>query len=78
MNESAKAKIKHFLDDEEMTKAVHSILKHRFLRPPVEKDVQFLAASWLAKDLFDEAWKELLRLKNDHKRDEKEPSNVGL
>lgn len=78
MPDGRKEAIRRFLSDSEMSKAVHSVLLRQFLKAPKERDVQFLAASWLAKDLFDEAWKELSRLKSETVNDEKPSGNPGL
>lgn len=78
MPDGKKEAIRRFFSDTEMSKAVHSFLLHHFLKAPKQRDVQFLAASWLTKDLFDEAWKELSRLKSETVNDEKTPGNPGL
>lgn len=70
--------VKRFLNDAEMSKAVYKVLKHHFLKQPKERDVQFLAASWIAKDLFEEGWKELLKLKTETEPKEKSLNNIGL
>ena len=61
-----------------MSRAVHSFLRIQFLKPTKERDVQYLAALWLTKDLFEEAWKALLNVKQEKERDEKTPQQIGL
>lgn len=73
-----KDKIQSFLNDPEMAKAVYSVLKRMFLKTPANKDVQTLAAHWIAKDLLDTAWKELERLKVDINSEKKEVTNIGV
>ena len=70
--------IKRFLKDTETANAVHSLLRSQFLKSPKERDVQYLAASWLAKELFEEGWKEMLKLGIDNKKEEKIAGNIGL
>lgn len=78
MPDSKREAIKRFLNDPEMAKAVHGVLLRQFLKAPKERDVQFLAASWIAKDLFDDAWKELARYKQDDAKEEKLVTNPGI
>lgn len=78
MPDSKRAAIQHFLNDAETTEAVRGVLVQTFLKAPKQRDVQSLAAAWMAKDLFDEAWKELARLKQEEGSVEKVVSNPGL
>ena len=78
MQDEQKEQLKRFLKDQPMSKAVYSLLRSQFLKQPKERDVQFLAASWLAKDLFEEAWKELLKHKGEPEREEKPTGNIGV
>ena len=78
MPDAKKEAIKRFLDDTEMSKAVFSILRSQFMKAPKDHDVQSLAAAWMAKDIFEEAWKEINKLKQDKARDEKPTANIGL
>ncbi len=73
-----KDKIQSFLNDPEMAKSIHSVLRRTFLKTPKEKDVQTLAAHWLAKDLLDDAWKELERFKVDINSEEKKITQIGV
>lgn len=78
MPDAKKEKIRQFVNDPDMERAVHGALLRFFLKAPKERDVQFLAASWVAKEIFDEGWKDLLRLKNDSEKREKPISNLAL
>ncbi len=73
-----KDKIQSFLNDPDMSKSVYSVLKRIFLKTPNNKDVQTLAAHWIAKDLLDTAWKELERMKVDINSEEKIITNIGV
>ena len=71
-------KLKHFLNDQAMVKAVHGLLLRSFLKPSKERDVQSLAASRIAIDLLDDAWKELNKLRSDSEREDKVINNIGV
>ena len=58
-------RIKRFVNDVETAKAVHGVLLRAFLKPQKDRDVYTLAASRIAIDLLDDAWKELARYKNE-------------
>ncbi len=72
-----KAYIKRFVDDERMSEAVHDFFKHVFLRSPKDKSVQSLAAAWMARELFEDAWRELLSYRVPERR-EKVERNIGV
>ena len=59
MNDTEIEKVNNFLNDEVMSNAVYAILLSSFLKPQTEKDVNTLAASRIAIDLLQEAWREL-------------------
>lgn len=52
-------RIQRFINDEVLADAVYGIILESFLKPRRISDVQFLAASRIAIDLLNEAWKEL-------------------
>ena len=58
-------KIKRFVNDKEMAKAVHGVILRAFLKPVKDQDIYMKAASRIAIDLLDDAWKELLKYKSD-------------
>ena len=70
-------KLKQFVNDHETAKAVHGLLLRIFLRPPKNRDVQTLAAAWMAKDLLEDAWTELLLYKGDEV-EPKAATNIGV
>lgn len=78
MNPDRKEQLKRFVHDEALNRAVHAVLKQIFLKPPKNKDVQSLAAAWMAKDILEEAWKELLQLGKNEARNQKVEENIGL
>ncbi len=77
MPETRKELLRTFANDEALSRAVHAFLQKTFLKAPTNKDVQSLAAAWMAKDLFEVAWKELINIKNVAP-DKKDPIQIGL
>ena len=79
MNDIENEKLKRFLNDKVMSKAVYDLLLLSFLSP-VQKsaDVMILAASRLAIDLLGEAWKELQKFKSEEEKEEKILTNLGV
>lgn len=73
-----KDKIKNFVNDPEMSRAVHGVLLRIFLKTPANKDVQTLAARWMAKDLLEEGWREFEKYKVDSETEKKELGNIGV
>lgn len=78
MTDTEKTKIVRFLNDESMSNAVHEVLLRSFLKPSALADVNMLAASRIAIDLLEDAWKELGKYKSQEKRDVQAGTNVGL
>lgn len=78
MPDQKKEKIKRFVQDIETERAVHGALLRFFLKSPKERDVQSLAAAWMAKEIFDDAWKEILKLRNEIEQENKNSGNVGV
>lgn len=70
-------KLKRFIHDEVMAKAVYDILLAAFLKERPGQDVHILAASILAIQHLNQAWKELEHYKHIEKK-LSTPSNVGL
>ncbi len=77
MPDERKEQVKRFINDAAMSRAVHTVLQNIFLRSPKNKDVQSLAAAWMAKENFNDAWKEIQTFKGETV-DKKEPSQIGL
>ncbi len=69
MNETQKAKITRFVQDKLMAETVKDVILKEFLKPSPTMDVQTLAASRIAIDLLNNAFKELDRyaVKEDKK-----------
>ncbi len=78
MPEATKEQIKRFMKDETMSKAIRSALRLIFLKTPKTNDVQTLAAAWLAKDRFEDAWRELTNIAKNEKSEVKVEENIGL
>ena len=72
------AKIKRFLDDKAMSAAVKEIILATFLKKKPVTDVQMLAASRIAIDLLDEAYKELEKYAVIQEDKERELTQPGL
>lgn len=64
MNTDKQERISRFIKDERMSEAVKEVLQKSFLKTP-SKEVNYLAASRIALDYLEDAWKELLRYKEE-------------
>lgn len=70
-------KIKKFLADKGMAAAVYNVLLQSFLEDQPVKDVQTLAANWLAIERLKSGWKNLERYQHDETTS-KQDGNIGL
>ena len=77
IDELIKEKIKQFLGDKAMAKAVRDELENEIKKRHGAKDVYVLAAERIALDVIDEAWLNMQRLKMDTEPTE-ERRNVGI
>ena len=64
------------MNDEQLSETVHDVLLRAFMKPAPVSDVYVLAASRLAIDLLEQAWKELKRPLQEEKITK--TSNVGV
>lgn len=78
LNETEKAKVKGFLADKIMSGAVRTVMTRSFLKPKGDKDIHTLAASRMAIDLLDEAFRELEKVKSESRKLEGKSVNPGL
>lgn len=78
MDELQIQKVNRFLSDEVMSDTVHSVLLETFLKPRKSDDVHVLAASRVAIDLLQEAWKELKKLRFDNEKTTQGGGNIGV
>lgn len=79
MNEQKKQKISRFMTDEAMSEAVYEVMLDSFMKPKADAhDIRFLAASRIAIDLLNDAWKELKRFKVEADREPRQNKNPGL
>ena len=59
MNKTEQEKIKRFLNDEVMSNTVFNLLQTECLKPSKDRDVQNLAARFMAVEIITTAWKEM-------------------
>lgn len=71
-------KLNRFMHDENMNQAVYKVMLDAFLSPHRSHDVQSLAASRMAIDLLNEAWKDLEQYKNNPQSVANTPLQPGL
>lgn len=67
MDETQKAKIVQFLNDERMSDAVKEAIRESFLKNRKVTDVNYLAGQMIAFNLLNEAFKDLERFQIDEK-----------
>ena len=73
-----KEKIKMFVADKEMMEAVRKVILESYLKPQKDKDVQTLAASRIAIDLLQDAWRDLKKISLEEQGDIKKLTQIGL
>lgn len=78
MNDTQKEKIKRFLQDKVMSDAIKEVLERECLRSSKDRDVQNLAARFLALEIVGSAWKELEKYQNGRTEDTPKLKQVGL
>lgn len=78
MEQAKREKIRKFLNDKGMSEIVKEVLISAFLKPRPQTDIQILAASRIAIDLLEEAWKELKKAGVSEERENKELRNPGV
>ena len=72
------AKLTQFANDEMLNSAVRSVFDEIYLKKSEDRDVQNLAARFLATELLEKVWTNLMGYKADVKKDDKEKGNLGL
>lgn len=77
MDSVKREKITRFIDDNLMSDAVYGIMLEAFLKPQ-KGDVQVLAASRMAIDLLNDAWKDLKRFRNEKGEEKEKGSQIAL
>ena len=65
MNDAEKSKIGRFIEDSVMSGAVKEILEAEITKPTKDRDVQNLAARFMAIEILRDAFNELLKFKTD-------------
>ena len=78
MDEYEKEKIKMFVSDKVMMEAVKKVVLASYLKPQKDKDVQTLAASRIAIDLLQDAWRDLKKISLEEQGDIKKLKQIGL
>jgi F0F1-type ATP synthase delta subunit len=78
INENQKSRITRFLNDEATSDAVKQAILNSFLKSKPNRDVYQLAASRLAIDMLDEAWRDLERFKDSVNEKISVGKQVGL
>jgi hypothetical protein len=78
MDKNKEEKIKYFMNDKVMNRAVYEVLLDSFLNEKIANDVQVLAASRLSVNFLKEAWKNLERFRNKKEEDVEVKVNVGV
>ena len=78
MNPTQKAKIKQFANDKQMSEAVYNVVSEKLFSTSKDRDVNVLAARFLAIEILNEAWKEMLRFKEDEENVSKEVNQIGM
>jgi flagellin-specific chaperone FliS len=78
MDENQKNKLIRFLNDKITSDAVYDILLRSFLKVPKDRAVENLAASMIAVERLDDAWKELAKLKGEQKAQGEDKLQRGL
>ena len=65
LNETQKNKIARFINDPVMSETVRYVLEAELSRPSKDRDVNMLAAHFLAIEIISNAWKELSKYKDE-------------
>lgn len=78
MDATRQEKLKRFSNDRLMNEAVHFLLLQSFLKPRKGADVHELAASRIAIDMLQDAWKDLERYKQDDEAKPDRAPNPGV
>ena len=78
MNPATKAKIKQFANDKPMNEAVYSVVSEKLFSTSKDRDVNVLAARFLAIEILNEAWKDMLRFKEGEENVSKEVNQIGM
>ncbi len=78
LNPTEQQKVRGFISDEVMSNAVKTVLREAFMKSQGNTDVQTLAAERIAIMLLDVGFKDLGKVANQSKKEEKPGNNVGL
>jgi hypothetical protein len=79
LNEIQQEKLKRFMTDKVMSSAVYSVLESEFLKVSKDRDVQNLAARFLAIEVINNAWQELRKYEPEElKEKSNNNTNIGV
>lgn len=78
INTNKANKIKRFMQDVEMSEAVYEVLLNKYVGVAQYNDVETLAASRIAINLLQDAWRELERMKLIEAEEATPVGQVGL
>lgn len=78
MTDAKQEKIRRFVNDEVMAESVKEMLLATYLKPKPISDVYVLAASRIAINLLEEAWRELEKYKAETVDNSTSMRQVGL
>lgn len=76
--ELKQARVDRFVKDEMTKQAVFEVLRDEFMKPKKNTDVQYLAASRIAIDLLQDAWKVLETYQGEEEKISTGGTNPGL
>ena len=72
------AKLTQFANDEMLNSAVKSVFDEIYLKRSEDRDVQNLAARFLANELLEKVWNVLMGYKSDKDENSKDKGNIGI
>jgi hypothetical protein len=78
MDEYKIEKLKRFANDQQMSDAVKDVIETELGQPSKDRDVNMLAAHFLAIEIIKTAWKEIEKYKLENEVEDKIAHNVGL
>ena len=78
MPDNKTAKLTQFANDEMLNSAVRSVFDEIYLKKSEDRDVQNLAARFLANELLEKVWNVLMGYKSDKDVNSKDKGNIGI
>lgn len=78
LNDFEIEKVKRFANDTLMSQTIYNLIREAFLTRKGQKDVQVLAAERLALDFLSDAWKEIIKFKNEPVTNKAVDKQIGM